>query len=189
MATSTEGPSGFSQEEIFAQLKKIQEQEDAIYGKQMGLPFANVIKDQVAPEDSGFDADVESLADNSEDPKLCKKLFYRMMAVINSNIPKGQVRDFVNSEKKLYLKCTSQTTDSRFSFKNSLNTLMDIVDEWQRLDSNGFDLGAAFYELNEKHGYHNTKIIKAAQSPFDAVLKGLLNTPPPKKDKNKKESE
>ena len=95
---------GLSPEDL-EKLRKIQEQEDVLYGKQGQLSF------QV----DEIDSDTESLLDNSEDPALNKKLFYRLQSIINSNIKKGSIRDFINNEKKLYLKSISNSGDSRFS--------------------------------------------------------------------------
>ena len=60
-------------EQVLEQLRKIQEQEDLLYGKQAQLPFGK----------GDLDPETESLLDNSENPELNKKLFYRAQSVIN----------------------------------------------------------------------------------------------------------
>lgn len=159
-------------------LKKIQEEELRLEGKQANIPFSN-FKEQ-------FDKEEESLLDNSEDPVLNKKNFYELIAIISGNIKKGKIRDFVNSEKKLYLKSISKSKDSRFSIKNSLSQLKNIAKEWAQTDKNGFDLGMQFWQLNEDADFHEVENVKTViGSAFDKKLKGLLSVPPEKKDNTK----
>lgn len=139
-------------QEYLDALKKIQEEENRIYGKQH-----KILLEKISSSDSGdqvFDTEEESLISDSEDPALCKKYYYQLMSIINVNIPKGKIREFVNNEKKVYLKNESNAGDSRFSYKNTLNMLLKIAKEWSGSDKNGFDLGMVYYELNEKKGYH-----------------------------------
>ena len=141
---------GLSPEDLES-LRKIQEQEDKLYNPQAELQL-----------DDEFDSETESMLDNSEDPKLNKQLFYKLQSIINKNVRKGAIRDFINNEKKLYLKSISNSGDSRFSFKNTFNELIAIADRWQRGDKNGFDLGATFYELNENSSFHHPKNVDEA---------------------------
>lgn len=173
-------------EELLARLKKIQEEEDRLYGQQYLLPVTTDSKGKT--KEDQFDKEEESLLNDTEDPVLCKKLFYRIQSVVNSNIRKGELREFINNEKRLYLKSMSGSHDTRFSLKNSLSKVMDIVSDWSKTDTNGFDLGMMLYDLNEANGFHkDRKIIEANMSfkEFDKGLELLLNTKPPNKDKNK----
>lgn len=144
--------NGLSPDDLEA-LKKIQQEEERLYGTQSSMPF-----------DDEFDSDTETLLDNSENPAVNKKLFYGLQSIINKNVSKGKLRDFINNEKKLYLKSLSDSGDSRFSFKNTLDELFNIADEWQRGDKNSFDLGMAFYNLNEKMNFHHPKAIQVANN-------------------------
>lgn len=164
---------GYSDDEIYEQLRKIAAEEERIYGgRQVTIHFPNESKLPETPEEVVFDSDAESLIDDSEDPKLSKKMYYKIMSIINSNIPKGQVRDFVHNEKKLYLKSMSASGDSRFSFKRNLDTLLEIINDWVVTDTNGGDLAISFHELNEKAGFHKKRHIQQIN---DTSLNSLLN--------------
>lgn len=49
---------------------------------------------------------------------------------------------------------------------------MDIVSEWSKSDTNGFDLAMMIYDLNETNGFHKDRKIMEANMSFKEFDKG-----------------
>ncbi|WP_266363043.1 hypothetical protein [Tellurirhabdus rosea] len=181
---------GYSRDEIFDQLRKIALEEERLYGgKQINLDFTPETeassKSDVGKTQQSLDAqpeaDFEALVDGSEDPVRAKKLWHGTQALIISNIPKGQRRQFALNEKNLFLKASANTTDSKFTFLHAVQTAYDVAEQWLRSNADAVELGMTYWDLNERNGFHSKKV----QSNFNTTLKALLNVAP--HNANKKE--
>ena len=183
---------GYSRDEIFEQLRKIAEEEERLYGndsKQMMLDFGP--KGQAEPVDESSignsqeaidsqpDVDFDALVDGSEDPVRVGKLWNGAQGLILSNIPKGKQRKFALNEKRLFLKASANTRDSKFTFLNAVQTVFDVVEKWVQSNEDAVELGMALWDLNERNGFHSKKVINT----FNASLAAVMKVPPPCKDK------
>lgn len=183
--------SGFSRDEIFEQLRKIAEEEERLYGndgKQMSLDFGSqaetepigevTVGDSQQAIDSQPDVDFDALVDGSEDPIRVSKLWNGAQGLIIANVPKGKQRKFALNEKRLFLKASANTRDSKFTFLNAVQTVFDVVEKWVQSNEDAVELGMALWDLNERSGFHSKKVINT----FNASLAALMKVPPPKRD-------
>lgn len=186
------GESGYSRDEIFAQLKKLAEEEEEIYsgGKQLNFDFtaepvsaSTQNKSDVGNGQQSIDeqaeVDFDKIAEGQEDPIRVKKLWHGTQGLITSNISKGKTRNFTLNEKNLFLKATANTTDSKFTFTHAVQTVFDMAERWIQSNADAVELGMTYWDLNERNGFHSKK----RQNGFSANLKALLKVPPPQKDK------
>jgi hypothetical protein len=183
--------NGYSRDEIFEQLKKIAAEEERLYGgQQMSFDFSP--KPPAGEEQEGdpigntqelideqAELNLNDVADGSENPVLLRKLWNGAQGLILANIPKGKTRRFVLDEKKLFLQASANTTDSKFTLLQAAQTAFDLAENWVQSNADAVELGMAYWDLNERNGFHVNK----KQSSFNATLKALLNVPPPHKDK------
>ena len=185
--------NGYSRDEIFEQLKKIADEEERLYGgKQMSFDFAPEPAVESPDASSGIgntqdsldeqaDVDFDKITENLglEDPVRLNKLWNGAQALIIANIPKGKLRRFALDEKLLFLKASANTKDSKQTFIHAVQTAYDLAEKWIQSNENKVELGMAYWDLNERSGFHSKK----KQSGFNANLKALLKVPPPQKDK------
>jgi hypothetical protein len=184
---------GYSRDDIFEQLRKIKEEEDKLYppaGKQISLDFFSKDTAEDAPTESGVgnsreliesqpDVDFEALADESENPVESKRLWHGTQALIISGIKKGKTRQFALDEKNLFLKASANTTDGKFTFLRANKEAYEIAEKFIRSSEDPVELSMAYWDLNERNGFHSKK----KQGSFNANLKAILNVPPPQKGK------
>lgn len=173
MESPIENTGDKSREEIIATLKRIEEEEARLLG---GWQTQLNLSVSTEAEEARLDPDTASLLDNVEDPALTKKLWWNAQILIVRNTVKGEARKFALAEKGIFLKASGETTDSKFTFKRAVQTVYDIVDAWIRSNGDPIELGIAFWDLNERNGFHAPK----KQTSFDKQLEGLLAVPPPK---------
>lgn len=185
---------GYSRDEILRQLRKIEEEENALYpsaGKQTSLNFLKELSDEPSiPKESKIgdsqeaidaqpDVDFDALADGSEDPVRLRKLWHGAQALIISNTFKGKKRQFVLDEKNLFLKASANTTDGKFTFLRAVQTVYEMAEKWLQSNADAVELGMAYWDLNERNGFHSRKV----QGSFHTTLAAVMKVLPPKRDK------
>ncbi len=173
---------------IRAMLERISAEEKRLAGnQQLAIELPADVRPELLPEPEVErpDSETESLLDNTENPGLSKRLWHDTQKIILKNTEKGENRRFILNEKNLFLKASANTSDSKFSFKLAVQKVYDIADEWLKSSNtpDEVELGMIYWDLNEQNGFHSGKVIARANSRFNRTLEGLLQVPPPHKDK------
>lgn len=163
MAKDTNKTQRLSDEEIFAEIKKLSEKAKENSSFQQDLfGFADI-----GPEDIDDSFDVKKL-EGLADPDTSHRLYYSMRRLMMDNLPKGKanekLRGYIYTEKKLFLNRGidikdngRRGSDERMTYiENFLQQAFSIITEWIKSGANAFDLYMAFWRLNEERGYHKS---------------------------------
>lgn len=176
-----------SKEEILEEIKQLSKKANAKSSHQLDL-MSNV---EIGDEDIDLGFDTSNLNDTA-DPQTSYRLYYGIRRLLIDNLPKGKhnkkLRQYIYDEKNLFLNRGLEIKDNGIRGSDGkmtyiilfLKEAFDTVASWVSTGANAFEIYNAFYEMNEERGFH-----KDPQQPnaFDIQLKGLLNTPPPNKNK------
>jgi hypothetical protein len=158
---NTEESQERKRKQFLEDLKKIQEDEARLEKEmQMKLEFKTSNESTSQDESEFISADEESLIDNSEDPVTITKYWHDAQNIIIKKVEKGKMRNTILGEKKLYLKNYSNTTDSKFTFKDAAKKVFNVVDDWIATDGHPIELAVSMWELNEDAGFHKVKKAK-----------------------------
>ena len=158
-----------SRQRIFEQLNQLAQMEAELYGgSQNRIIFPGENPPSTPAESQISDTDIETLLDNSENPKYLKSEWQRTQNIILKLIPVGSTRNFVLNEKKLYLKSCADTTESKFSFKNANSDIGSIIDHWEPTagggNTDGIELGMLLWDLNERNNFHSKENLRRVNS-------------------------
>ncbi|MBS1684122.1 MAG: hypothetical protein JSS76_05175 [Bacteroidetes bacterium] len=182
-----------TKEEIFDEIRKLSEQADDSTSHQVDM-FKDLGDEDI---DSTFDT---RILNDTANPDEAHRLYYNIQRVLIDNLPKGdehkKLRQKIYDEKNLFLSrgydkdaFGIRGRDGRQTYIGLMQEAFKYVFTWVASGGNAFDIYSVFWEVNESKGYHKEEPPKEeakSDGTFDDQLKGLLNTPPPKKDSDNK---